>query len=1177
MSHPLKDRSFVALTVSQCLGAFNDNVYRQFILLLAVGVTIPWLPEGIDNQAVALACFSLPFVVFSLFAGSLADKFSKRSIIVRMNIAEIVAMVLGTLAFLLHDLLPDQSGVNASVIASMLVLFFMGTQSAIFGPSKYGSIPEIVDEKNLTRANSIISMTTNLGIVFGAVVAGALITFLHASDTPFYYSGVFFITVAILGWCASLFIHDLPPADPGRKLETNFLALPKHALGEAKFLAKDRDLFGAVLADGWFYLVSASALPVFNVYAINVLGAGDRGGTTLFAVIGIGIGIGSLMASWLSRQRLELGLMLWGSFGMSAGFLSLFFIEGATGAKIATFIAGLFGGLYIVPIITFLQQRPKKSEKGRVLGATELFTFLFIFASAIVFNLLSIGSGMLAEQFGWFAPQLAPKIMCAALGILMLLGPIALCCYAPIFVQRAILVAIGTVAYRIEIHGQENVPRQGGAILVPNHASYADPFLVAYGCPRVPRFIMHRWFLNVPLVGWFTRLMNVIPISSEDGPRALVRALDEAAKSAKDGHTVCIFPEGSITRTGNMLPFSKGVEKIAVKSNVPIVPVYLDRVWGSMFSYQHKKFFWKKPRGVPYRTSVHYGKPLPPGTPIEVVRAAVQELGAEALDRRKAHGETLATRFLRYARRYPRRLAMADPSKKELTYRKALISTLVLRKLLQHRVEGQDRVGVLLPNGIAGALVNVALALLGKTSVNLNYTAGRESFDSAVEQCGLRTIITSPRFLEKLKMDADPRHVHVEDVLGEATGAVKFRAALVSLLPSFLLKRLPGIPKDPDTDATIIFSSGSTGSPKGVRLTHHNIMSNVRSLAQIFDPVSDDRIMGVLPFFHSFGYTATIWLPFLTGFGAVYHPNPIDAKTIASLLKQYRPTIFISTPTFYQSYLRRFDTDDMSSVRIAASGAEKLKSSLLEQWREKFGHDILEGYGCTELSPAVSINIPNVTDRDVEHIGSKRGTIGHPIPGVAVKVVEPESYEPLPIGDEGMLLVKGANVMAGYLGQPEMTSKVIIDGWYVTGDVARLDRDGFIEITGRLSRFSKIGGEMVPHIKIEEAVQRILDEATAPSSTGSESNAAEAAVTSVPDPDKGERLVVLCANASLPLEEIHSALQTTDLPKLWLPRRDAFFEISDLPKLGSGKLDLKSITRLAEERVFSKSDGKKQT
>ncbi|MEE8142882.1 MAG: AMP-binding protein, partial [Planctomycetota bacterium] len=625
-----------------------------------------------------------------------------------------------------------------------------------------------------------------------------------------------------------------------------------------------------------------------------------------------------------------------------------------------------------------------------------------------------------------------------------------------------------------------------------------------------------------------------------------------------------------ITRTGNLLPFSKGLERIARRAEVPIVPIYLDRMWGSIFSFQGGRFFFKRPLRLPYPVTIAVGEPLPPGSSAHQVRQAVQELGAEALNARKRSGETLATRFLAAARRYPRRPAMVDQTGQRLTFRRVLTAALLLRGLLRKRVRDQSHVGILLPPGNGGALVNVAVTLLGKAAVNLNFTVGKESLESALKQSGVRTIITSRRFLEKIRLDEDARHVDVEELLAEAQTSRKVRAFLTALLPTFLLRRLPGIPRDPNAVATVIFSSGSTGEPKGVLLTHHNILSNVTNLTHVFDPQRRDRVVGALPLFHSFGYTVTIWLPLLNGMMVLYHPNPLDCAGIAKLIRTHKGTIFVSTPTFYRAYLRRFSPEDVHTLRFCGSGAEKLDSSLGEAWLERFGIPILEGYGCTELSPAVALNVPDVVREGIHQKGHKPGTTGHPLPGVAAKVVDPESLADLPPGPEteGMLLIKGPTVMKGYLNQPELTARVMRDGWYVTGDIACIDEDGFISITGRLSRFSKIGGEMVPHLHVEEKIQGIVQrQQECTSEERDEGLCTEVAVTSVPDSQKGERLVVLHTPLSFPVERIYEELAHGELPKLWIPRQDAFLEVEQIPKLGSGKFDLSAIRSIAESRV----------
>jgi len=306
--------------------------------------------------------------------------------------------------------------------------------------------------------------------------------------------------------------------------------------------------------------------------------------------------------------------------------------------------------------------------------------------------------------------------------------------------------------------------------------------------------------------------------------------------------------------------------------------------------------------------------------------------------------------------------------------------------------------------------------------------------------------------------------------------------------------------------------------------------------------------------FHSFGFTGTLWLPLLAGFGAVYHPNPTDAKTIGETVKKYRATLLISTPTFYAGYLRRCSAEEFASLHYVIAGAEKLRESIATGFREKYGIEILEGYGCTELAPVVSVNIPDVIHDGEKQVGNKRGTVGHPIPGVAVKVIDPESGKPLPSGTAGMLLAKGGNLMLGYLGEPQLTAEVIRDGWYVTGDIASVDEDGFIRITDRLSRFSKIGGEMVPHMKIEEIVNGLLGNAGC-------------AVTAVADEQRGEKLVVFYTTDGISPQELWDKLNRSDLPKLWIPKREDLHPIDSIPLLGSGKADLKKVKELALERI----------
>jgi len=403
-------------------------------------------------------------------------------------------------------------------------------------------------------------------------------------------------------------------------------------------------------------------------------------------------------------------------------------------------------------------------------------------------------------------------------------------------------------------------------------------------------------------------------------------------------------------------------------------------------------------------------------------------------------------------------------------------------------------------------------------------------------------------FLEELRQE-----VSVPDkVAGLLAGYV---------LPAWAIERLllRSGRADMDDLITVIFSSGSTGEPKGVMLSHHNVLSNAEAAIQVIDPRPDDRLVGILPLFHSFGFLIDLWVPFLVGCAAAYHFNPLEAALVGRMAKDYRGTLLLATPTFLRNYIRRVPAENFRHLRLVITGAEKLPRDVVRAFKEKFGVEPLEGYGCTEVAPVVAVNTDDYPAAETPQIGNKPGTVGHPIPGVAAKIVHPETGDELPLGDEGLLLVKGPNVMIGYLNRPELTAKVIRDGWYLTGDIASLDEDGFITITDRLERFSKIAGEMVPHIKVEQAIHSLL---------GTEEQMA--VVVGVPDKTKGEKLLVLHRPMPIDIEELWQRLQQTGLPKLWIPARDSFFPVDDFPYLGSGKVDLKSVKRMALELVKSR-------
>lgn len=516
--------------------------------------------------------------------------------------------------------------------------------------------------------------------------------------------------------------------------------------------------------------------------------------------------------------------------------------------------------------------------------------------------------------------------------------------------------------------------------------------------------------------------------------------------------------------------------------------------------------------------------------------------------------------FLRECRRSKNRVKCADTLGKELTGERLLLGALVFRRLLLREVLGADEkfVGLLIPPSVGAILANVALPLAGRVAVNLNYTVTSEVMNSCIRQCKIKHVLTSRRVMEKLNLEIDAELVFLEDLYpAKITLADKLLGvALAKFAPLWLVEKLTGVDKIQDDDLlTVLFTSGSTGEPKGVMLSHKNVASNVQAIDQIVHLTDDDVAVGVMPFFHSYGYTATLWTMLSLEPKGIYHVSPLDAKIIGQMSRKHRATILMTTPTFLRSYTKRCEEEDFASLDVVFASAEKLPVEVCDAFQSKFGVRPVEAYGATEMSPLITLNVPASRDPGGRE-SCREGSVGRPIPGVRAKVIHPETGEDLPLGESGMLLVTGPNVMKGYYQMPDKTAAVVRQGWYVTGDIAYIDEDGFIHITGRQSRFSKIGGEMVPHIRIEETIQKVI---------GADEELL-AAVTAVPDPRKGERLVVLHKPLDKSPEEIGRLLAEEGLPNLWIPGPDSFCEVDEIPVLGTGKLDLRRLKDMALER-----------
>ena len=1119
---------FWSLIATQFQGAFNDNGLKFFVIFLILGT------HPTDSQKDFLVfvignLFALPFLLFSMAGGFLADRFSKRSVAMATKIFEVCAMLFAMYAF-----------TRGNSRMAFAVIFLASTQAAFFGPAKYGLLPELLPDKLLSWGNGILELTTFLAIIAGAVIGPLLAQTFHGREAV---AGLIFGACSLFGLTASLGISRVPPADRSRRFRFNIFGDLKK---QVQLVRPDRALHLAIVGNTYFWFLGALLQFVIVFYGREILHLDETHSGYLQAALAIGIGMGSYAAGLLSAGKIEYGLIPLGALGMSLFALAISF-HGLTFLQVLLLLGalGFAGGFFVVPINALIQRRPEENHKGSVIAFANFLSFVGVIVASAIYSgfthYLHVG---LASFF-----LLTAAMSLAATGYVLYLLPDSL--------LRLLLWISTNTLYRLDVQGRENVPARGGALLTPNHVSMADAVLLIASIDRPIRFLMFRGSYEHPLVKPFAKIMGVIPIASDQGPREMIHSLRLATEALKNGEIVCIFPEGQMTRIGQMLPFRRGMERIIKGVDVPIIPVNLDGVWGSIFSFAGGRFLWKFPRKIPYPVRVTFGKPLPPTASSEEVRRAVQDLGAGAFRRRKKRMHTLPESFIYSARRHPWRFAMADGERPKLSWFSALTGALVLARRLEKQWHGQEMVGILLPPSVPGALVNYAAMLMGKVPVNLNYTVSNDTLASSAQQCSLKTVITARVFLEKVKIQPPGETIFIEDVTKDAGFGERLAAALAAgLLPARAVARFAGCHRSASLDdlATIIFSSGSTGDPKGVMLTHYNIASNVEQLHQVFMLRADDRIMGILPFFHSFGFTGTLCLPAATGMGVVFHPHPLDSRAIGALVSKYGVTMLLATPTFLHAYTRRCTPEDFGSLRFVMAGAEKLPDRISQAFEDHFGIRPHEGYGCTECSPAVTVNTMDFRAASFRQVGAKRGSVGHPLPGITVKIVDPDTLQPVGVDEPGLLLVRGPNIMRGYLNKPEKTAEVLDDGWYNTGDVARMDEDGFIRITDRLSRFSKIGGEMVPHIKVEDILQELagVSEQTF-------------VVTAVPDEKKGERLIVLHTLDESPLEACLAKLGKSDLPALWRPRKEQFLRIENLPYLGTGKLDLRKARELALE------------
>jgi acyl-[acyl-carrier-protein]-phospholipid O-acyltransferase / long-chain-fatty-acid--[acyl-carrier-protein] ligase len=711
---------------------------------------------------------------------------------------------------------------------------------------------------------------------------------------------------------------------------------------------------------------------------------------------------------------------------------------------------------------------------------------------------------------------------------------------------RSVAGCFARIIYRIRRFGLENLPA-GGFLLLPNHMSYIDAVVLQLACPRPIRFVVHESIYQVKWLTPIFKLVRAIPISGIHAKDA-IRA---AANQIKAGEIVCIFPEGELSRTGVLIKLRKGFELVARLANAPVVPVWLDGLWGSIFSFERGSYFFKWPRRIPQHITIAFGKPIAPrAIDITVARQELLELGEFCFEQRPEIRRHLGRATIRGLKKKQFEIGVIDGMDGRQVKRGDLLAASIALSRWLKRNCPDTRVAVVLPPGAGAVVANIAVTLANKIPVNLNFTAGRAALESAIRNAEITHAISAKPVMKRLMDFPWPKNVYrLEEIMPELKPRIILWRVATLLTPSWILGSILGLPRHGgQKEAVLLFTSGSSGEPKGVILSHRSILGNIAEFSSYLNQTKSDAIMASLPFFHCFGCTVTLWYPITEGVRMVTYPTPVDVVKNAELVEKYQVTLLITTPTFLRGYLRRTEPEQFKSLKILIVGAEKLPRDLADAFETRFGMPVHEGYGLTETAPVVSTNLPDPLPShpgDTIQPASRAGSVGKLLPGQAARIKDPETGAPLPSTELGMLWLKGPNIFQGYLNQPERTAEVLQDGWFRTGDLARFDEDGFLHIEGRLSRFSKIGGEMVPHETVEAAIGKqfnLESEEERP-----------IAVVGIPDEAKGEALILLTTLDIKP-DVLREKLLAAGLPSLWIPKK--IKRVEQIPVLASGKLDL---------------------
>lgn len=1140
-----KDKRFWPLFVVQFCGCFNDNVLKNALIILITyklsGMTAYSTPIML---LLANAIFISPYIIFSGLAGQLADKYERSTLVQIIKFIELGIIIFASYGFF-----------NTDLVVLYTAIGLMGMHSTFFGPLKYSIMPDHLTKEELLAANGFVEAGTFVSILIGTILGG------FYNNFAVVVMSLSFL-VAIIGLVASWFLPRSNNSNSSLVINPNIL---QESINIVKYSYSKKQVFLSILGISWFWFIGAALLAQIPLLTKDIFAADETVANLFLAVFSIGVGVGSFWCNKLFENEITTKYLFMAAFGISLFGIDLFFASRISAVNheveqlrsvmvfiskahnwrilVDLFLLSAISGLYVVPLFAVMQYFSSPAYRSRVIAANNILNAIFMIASTLFLSLLfTIGCSV----------PVVILLVCllnvlVAIYIFKLLPEAK---FIPDPIIRSIFRFIFDKMYRVEVKGLENLEKAGKrVVIVANHISYLDPALLSVYLPTRLVFAINTQISQASWVKPFLAIVKAYPIDPNNAMTA-----KSLIATVKKNHAVAIFPEGRISTTGALMKIYEGPGMIADKADAMILPIRID---GPQFTCFSKLKFIPQVMLCPKVTitilppvKLHAPEHMQNRVRRKFIGQKLYDIMSEMMFESSAYKKTLYQSLVDAGKVYGfNHEIIQDLDNNKATYRQMLTRSFVLGDLISRDTVSGEYVGLMLPNTVGTTLTFFAMQAYGRVPTMVNFTSGSGSIVSACNTAKVRTIYTSRKFIEKAaledlasKLEQHFNIIYLEDLRARLNPFIKLKGFFGSLMPNlyyhFICKNM-----DDKSPAVILFTSGTEGSPKAVVLSHRNIQANRYQVASRVDFGMHDTAFNTLPMFHCFGMTGMI-LMVLQGIRTFFYPSPLHYRIIPEVMYDVGATIMFGTDTFLNGYAKYAHPYDFYSLRYVFAGAEKLKAETRKLWLEKYGVRVFEGYGATEASPVVSANTS---------MHDKPGTVGRLVPKIEYHI---ESVEG--IAEGGMLNIKGPNVMLGYItsDNPGVIISPQVDnlgkGWYNTGDIVKIDADGYITILGRAKRFAKIAGEMVSLSAVEELAADV------------DSDGSHASVH-VLDEKRGELILLFTTSSKVNRESFLSSIKKKSLSELHMPKY--FILIDEIPVLATGKTNYRQVLAMAEEYI----------